>query len=185
MITVVSATNRSGNRTRIFARCFVRLLREAGAEAQLLDLTAVGPACFGTAMYDPAAMAPELVELQDEYVLAADKFAFFVPEYNGSYPGILKLFIDGISVRETAASFGGKTAALVGIASGRAGNLRGMDHLADALNHMGCWTLPGKLPISAIHRVLTDDAVTDEATLTALSQLASQLIAAVNRKDIR
>jgi NAD(P)H-dependent FMN reductase len=48
-------------------------------------------------------------------------------------PGSLKLFIDACSVREYKQNFKGKKAALVGIASGRAGNLRGMDHLTGVM----------------------------------------------------
>lgn len=178
MITVVSGTNRPGSRTLLFARHFADQLRELGQEVQLLDLTELAMADFAGEMYDPTTLSAHLLELQDRFILGADRFAFFVPEYNGSYPGVLKLFIDAISVRETNANFGGKYAALVGIASGRAGNLRGMDHLGAALSHMGAWVLPAKLPISSIYGLLDNERVSDAKTTAALLQHARDLVAA-------
>lgn len=179
MITVLSGTNRPASRTRRFADHFADLLAHLGQPAQLLDLTDVPAAYFTTTMYEAAAVHPELRRLQQRYVLEADKLAIFVPEYNGSYPGVLKLFVDGISVNDYAENFRDKRVALVGVSSGRAGNLRGVDHLSDVIAHMGGWVLPNRLPISGVHDLLAADGrLTDAATEDALRQLARQLIAA-------
>lgn len=178
MITVISATNRPGNRTQFFARAFRQCLTDRGAEAQLLNLEDVDLADLTLDMYAPEKMSPALAALQDRYVLDVKKFAFFVPEYNGSYPGVLKFFLDGISVRHYARNFTGSYVALVGTSSGRQGNLRGADHLADVVQHMGGWVLPNKLPISQLDALMEGDAVTDPGALEALDTLAEQLIAA-------
>ena len=176
MITILSGTNRPNNRTRIFARAFLTILEELGREGQLLDLAKTDLHPVLTKMYDAGAMTPEVRELQDQYVLGVDKMIILAPEYNGSYPGALKLLIDGISVREYNKNFTGKKIALVGLASGRQGNLRGMDHLADIISHMGGWVLPNRLPISGLEGLLTDDELTDEATVAVMKSLAQQLI---------
>ena len=77
-----------------------------------------------------------------------------MPEYNGSIPGIFKTFIDSCNI-DTC--FRGKKAALVGIAAGRAGNLRGLDHLTDILHHSGCEVLSYKLPISSIRQLFDEN----------------------------
>ena len=177
MTTVLSGTNRPGSRTLLFAVHYLQLLRRAGQDARLLDLADVAPDFFHRDMYDPARMHPELRALQEEFVLGADKLAIFVPEYNGSYPGVLKLFIDGLSVNEYPRNFRGKRVALIGVASGRAGNLRGMDHLADTIAHMGGWVLPNRLPLSGVDGLVDDSGkVTDAATQKALSDQVEQLI---------
>ena len=85
----------------------------------------------------------------------------------------------GISVNDYAENFRDKRVALVGVSSGRAGNLRGVDHLSDVIAHMGGWVLPNRLPISGVHDLLAADGrLTDAATEDALRQLARQLIAA-------
>lgn len=178
MITVISGTNRPESRTRLFADHFVAQLRELGAEVRLLDLAEVTHGYVHAGMYDGSPGHDDLLTLYTDYVAPSDRFAVFVPEYNGSYPGVLKLFLDGISVINYAGSFGGKRVALTGLASGRAGNLRGMDHLADVFAHMGAWVLPNRLPISSIEALLTADELTDAETKNALRTQAEQLIAA-------
>lgn len=178
MITVISGTNRPGSRTLLFARYFADQLRKLGEEVRLLDLADTHHEYFGEEMYDADHMDRHLVELQRQYVLDAEKLAIFVPEYNGSYPGVLKLFIDGISVNEYERNFKGKRVALVGVASGRAGNLRGMDHLADTVAHMGGWVLPNKLPLSSVETLIEDERLTDRDTKKVLKEHAQELIAA-------
>jgi len=177
MITVISGTDRPGSRTRVFAAHFQALLVALGAEAQLLDLADYEAGSFVQHLYDAKKMSPALLDLQQRYLLSADKLAIFIPEYNGSYPGVLKLFIDGISVNEYPRNFKEKVVALVGVASGRAGNLRGMDHLAASIAHMGGWVLPNKLPLSGVENLLDANQVVDPNTIAALKKHAEQLIA--------
>lgn len=185
MITIISGTNRPNSKTLQFATASLELLSEKNEDGQLLDLAAITPEWLHTSMYNPTGMAPELVELQKRFILDVDAFIVLIPEYNGSYPGMMKLFIDAISVNEYSANFKNKSFALVGVASGRAGNLRGMDHLADTIAHMGGWVLPNKLPLSGVEALLSEDGkVTDEGTLTSLRSCVEQLIAARNRNLI-
>jgi NAD(P)H-dependent FMN reductase len=101
-----------------------------------------------------------------------------VPEYNGSFPGSVKLFIDACTVREYSRNFKDKKAALVGIASGRAGNLRGMDHLTGVLNYLGMTVMPDKLPISSIFKLKNGNGeVTDEDTLKIMEAHAKAFTA--------
>ena len=178
MTTILSGTNRPASRTRLIAGAFQEALAAAGAETALLDLAELDHAYFDTLMYDPEHMQPALRQLQERYVLGAEKLAIVVPEYNGSYPGAVKTFLDGISINEYARNWKGKRVALIGVSSGRAGNLRGLDHLADVLAHMGAWVLPNRLPVSLVDSLVTGDELTDEATKTTFAQLAQQLIAA-------
>lgn len=179
MITVISGTNRPNSRTVQLARHFLAELQALGANAQLLDLAEVDMAHYVRDMYDAKAMAPGLAELQQRYVLDVEKLVFVVPEYNGSYPGVVKLFIDGISVNQYPKNLGNKHVALIGVSSGRAGNLRGMDHLATTVNHMGGWLLPNKLPVSNVESLLNEAGeLVDEGTISALKKLAVQLITA-------
>ena len=178
MITVISGTNRPESRTRLFADYFVTQLRDLQQDARLLDMAELPHNYLREEMYDGSPGHTELRDLQAEFVAPAHKFAVFVPEYNGSYPGVLKLFLDGISVIDYAGNFSGKHVALIGLASGRAGNLRGMDHLADVFAHMGAWVLPNRLPISGIEALITDDVLSHPDTKIALRKQAEQLIAA-------
>jgi len=96
-------------------------------------------------MYDKK--SPSIPKLQEQVFNPTQKFVFVLPEYNGSIPGVLKLLIDALDVRQ---AFEGKKAALTGVATGRAGNLRGLDHMASILIHMRVTVMPYMLPISRV-----------------------------------
>lgn len=177
MISVVSGTNRKGSECLVFARKYAELLAaQTSEEVKLLALEEVEHDWFHSDMYELNQITASLARLQDEYILAADKFVFFSPEYNGGFAGSLKLFIDGISIRKYTENFKGKKAALVGVATGRAGNLRGMDHLNSVLQHMGCIVMPNKLPISQIGKMITNEQGLADATTIAVMEAHAQEI---------
>lgn len=177
MITVINGTNRKNNKTDLFARKFYDLLSSNTAEeVHYLALEEIPHDWFFNNMYDKHQQAKSLGKLQDEHILAADKFLIVSPEYNGGMPGVLKLFIDAVSIRNYSTNFKGKKAALAGVASGRAGNLRGLDQLSDVLNHMGTVVLPNRLPISSIKEVVDEQGKINPATLEAMEKQVKELI---------
>lgn len=113
-------------------------------------------------------------ELAYTHIAQASKLFFVLPEYNGSLPGILKAFIDVVKPEY----FKDKKAALVGVATGRAGNLRGCDHLADVLMHLGTVVMPGAMPISSLHTLLDEDReLKDKRTRDLLQDYVDRFIA--------
>lgn len=179
MITVISATNRKNSEALDFAKFYAQALRtRTEEEVKLLALEDVPHDWFHPDMYAKEMQTPSLGRLQDEYIIPAGKLVFVIPEYNGSFPGVLKLFLDGCSVRAYSETFKGKKAALLGVATGRAGNLRGMDHLTGILHFLGMIVLPNKLPVSLIHK-LTDEegSITDQYTREVIEKQAEELLA--------
>ena len=177
MITVVSGSNRINNKTLHFAKfAFEQLQESTTDEVRFLDLSELDGSVISQYMYKDGAQSHVIKSIQDTYFIPASKFWFFIPEYNGSYPGIVKLILDAMSVREIKNSFLEKKVCITGIASGRAGNLRGMDHLADVLNHLGMYVHPNKNPISSIFKLLNkENTVNDEASEVLQKQI-SQLL---------
>lgn len=173
MITVISGTNRKASESLLFARQFVDFLQKSGEEEiKLLSLESSPHDWFHSEMYDTAEQTPSLRAMQDEYILPANKFLIISPEYNGSFPGVLKLFLDACSIREYSTNFKGKKAALVGIASGRAGNIRGIDHLTGIMHHMGTIIMPSYLPISRVGELTEGGSILDSETLKLMEQFA-------------
>jgi len=176
MITIISGSNRKDNKTVYFAKyIYENLKKETGAPVRFLDLANLDSNIVADTMYKDQ---PKTIEqLQDTYFIPSSKFWFFIPEYNGSYPGILKLVLDAISVREIQESFSGKKACITGIASGRAGNLRGMDHLGDVLNHLGMHVHPNKNPISSIYKLFDkeNNLIDEEVTQVLQKQIVQFL----------
>ncbi len=177
MITVISGSNRRNSECLQFAKKFYEMLTERSEEeVKLLSLEEIPHDWFFPEMYKDSHQAESLKKIQDEYMIPAEKFMIVTPEYNGSYPGALKLFFDALSVRAYSDTFKWKKAALAGIASGRAGNLLGLDHLAAVLNHLGMVTLPHRLPISRINKLMEGQEITDEATLGVMEKHVKQLL---------
>lgn len=177
MILILSGTNRKGSNTRKIAEYVTQVAKEVSSEeVKFLALEDVAPLINLENMYSADDMPKDLVAIQEEYVLPANKMIILSPEYNGSFSGILKLFIDVMSMRKYAENFKGKSAALIGVASGRAGNLRGLEQLTGLLNYLGMHIYPSKLPISSIEKVLGDNDTPDDGTQKAITDLIKGFI---------
>ena len=123
MITVISGTNRPGSNTRKVAAVVEEMLRETGEETTLIDLARLPAEIFANSSY---ASKPDSFEVFQNTVLETDGLLAVVPEYNGSFPGVLKYFIDMLRFPESLYE---KPAAFVGISSGRWGGIRAVEHL--------------------------------------------------------
>lgn len=146
MISIISGTNRSPSNSEILANYYHRSLQEKGVESHILPLTNLPPKLITTDIYGER--IPEFQFIQDQ-VTATEKFLFIVPEYNGSFPGILKLFVDACAFPE---SFMGKKAALVGHSTGRYGNIRGVEHFTGVCHYCGLHVLPLRLHIPRVQK---------------------------------
>lgn len=173
MLTVVCGTNRPENTTRLIAEVYHHKILEAGQAVQLLRLEDL-PKDFAFANEAYGDASAEFTALVDKYVRGVNKLVIVSPEYNGSIPGVLKAFIDGIM----PADMKGKKAALVGVASGRAGNIRGMDHLTNILNYLDVDVLPLKVPISGVYQLLNEEReLADQLTLDVIDNQLKRFLA--------
>ncbi len=157
MITIISGTNRTNSNSILIARYYKRLFESLGTAAQILDLTELPNDFIYSALYDNAGQHEEFNAFQD-LIDAADKFLFIVPEYNNSYPGVLKAFIDGLRY---PGSFTGKKAALVGLSAGMQGGALAISHFTDVLNYLGMHVLAQKPKLAYVHKYLEQDEVSN------------------------
>lgn len=177
MTTVISGTNRAGSNTLHIAKHISEYLNSKNQSVRLLDLSALPAGWFGPDMYSANGQSAELRKWQERYINEADRFIIVTPEYNGGYAGVLKLFIDAISVHRYAENFKDKWTALVGVATGRSGNLRGLDQLTQSLLYMGGHVMPGVLPISQVGKLLDETgSISDEPTRESLNIMAERLV---------
>ena len=168
MITIFSATNRPNNITQHISRYYYDLLKELKTDVQYFSLEDL-PRGFIFENGIMGAMNDEFKNIVEQYVSNATKFVVVVPEYNGSFSGVFKAFVDSVYPE----NFHNKKAALVGVASGRAGNLRGLDHLTNILNYLQMDVLPLKIPISGVNKLLDENnSLNDEYTINTLKKQA-------------
>lgn len=177
MITVISGTNRPGSRTKIVSELFFELLKESTSEEiKFLDLVDINIPLLTNEMYDKTGQHPYISDIQDNILLPSRLWVIISPEYNGSYPGILKLLIDALSIRRYKETFSGKKAALIGVATGRAGNFRGMEHLTGLLNYLNILVMPNKLPISSVDQYLDADRKLNDSIKNLLRNHVNELL---------
>jgi NAD(P)H-dependent FMN reductase len=83
------------------------------------------------------------------------------------------LFIDSLKPEH----FKNKRVALVGVASGRAGNLRGLDHLTAIMHHLGVEVLSKRTYVSHVHKGVTDGVLTDLEAIRSIAAQAEKFLA--------
>ncbi len=171
MITVICSTNRAENHTKIVARFYAELLKQKKQKIQYFSLEDL-PVDFAFNNDIFGKKNKKFSEIVEKFIVPADKIVFVSPEYNGSIPGVLKTFIDGMDPD----IFEGKKAALVGVASGRSGNVRGMDHLTNILNYLEVQVLPFKVPVSGILKLIVHGKIIDGATQKTLEKQVEKFI---------
>lgn len=172
MTTIISATNRPKSMTLMVAKTYHKILSEKGLDCTFCSLEDLPVDALHSAMYGNP--SPAFDAFQKKYLIPADKFLFVMPEYNGGFPGILKLMIDASDIPY---AYHGKKAGLVGVSSGRAGNLRGMEHFTGILNYLKIHVLHNKLPISKVETLATENGLlSDSETLKAIDQQCEQFI---------
>jgi len=174
MITLIAATNRPNSYTKKLADYYHLQLAKHDIIHGYFSLEGLPPDLFTQNMYDYR-HNEAFYNIQKNILYPATKYIFIVPEYNGSFPGIFKAFIDASDIK---GCFYNKKAALVGVSDGRAGNLRGMEHLTNILNHIKMNVLHLKIPISNISNQFNSEGHFINAEIAGLIDLQIELMQA-------
>lgn len=170
MTTVICATHRPQNRTLMVVKKYADILRAEGEEVRTFEMDEL-PERFLTSntFGEPLHSLDDIVK---EKIKGSERLVIVAPEYNGSYPGVFKAFIDNVPPSE----WRGKKVALVGVATGRAGNQRGMDHLTDVMHYLRAEVFSLKIPISRLGSLMQEGEIVDEETLSVLTEQARQFL---------
>ncbi len=163
MYTIISGTNRIGSHTEKVAEEYKRLLFEKDVDATILSLK----------NRDVLNRNAAFLQMENDFLIPAKKFIFILPEYNGTFPGVLKAMIDNTDIAKV---WYHKKALLTGISTGRAGNLRGIDHLAAALHYLKMNVHYNKLPVSLIDKVMDDKGRLNDETLKVINEQLDEFI---------
>jgi len=165
MLTILSATNRSNSQTARFSEQYTHFANEEGILFSFEQLTDFPNASIGDFIYRKG--DNPFRTYAHQIFNTHPKILIVVPEYNASIPGILKLVIDCADPE----IFKHKRIALTGIASGRGGNIRGLNHLTEIFHYLKAEVYSNKLPISMIRSLLDENMnIRDENTLKAMQQ---------------
>lgn len=179
MIEVIAGTNRPGSNTKILAELILGMYREQGAEAQLLSLEEMPQEIFDPKCYaeKPASFAP----LSDR-ILASSGLHVVVPEYNGSFPGVMKYFIDMLKFPE---SFEHRCVAFTGQAAGIWGAFRSVEQLQMIFGYRNAFVFPERVWIPRINDQweVRGETFKDDSILPRLKQQVGHFLDFVDRNS--
>ena len=149
--TIISGTNRPDSNSLILANYYKNKFSDKNISCELIDLQELPIDFTFSNMFGKRTEGFQNIQ---DVVSKTDKFIFVIPEYNGSFPGVLKSFIDACVFPE---SFENKKCALVGLSAGKFGNLRGLEHFSGIANYIKMDVFHNKMYLPGISNDINDD----------------------------
>ena len=161
--------------------------REAGAEVTVVSLADYAMPIFNE---DEEAEfgIPKRAQAFKELLMSHDGFLIASPEYNSSYPALLKNAIDWASRKagdeKVLAAYKGKVAGIMAASAGGLGGMRVLVVLRMLLENLGTMVLPTQRAVAKVSTLVDDNGVvSDEKTIKQLKSLGketAELAAKVN-----
>jgi NAD(P)H-dependent FMN reductase len=143
-ILIISGTNRPDSNAMRVSRVLLEHYKKAGAKAEIFSLIDLPREVFDGSAY--ATKPPGMAAIQKR-VLDAQGLHVVTPEYNGSFPGVLKYFIDMLKFPE---SFERKPVAFTGEAGGTWGALRSVEQLQHIFGYRNAHIYPDRVFIPGV-----------------------------------
>jgi NAD(P)H-dependent FMN reductase len=178
-LVVICSTNRVGALARKLAIQTSGIYQAVGHSCDLLDMAELPASALDPQAYKcPSA---DLLGLIDRF-LGADGVHFVVSEYNGSFPGVLKLFIDLLPYPQ---GLDNRPCALIGLAAGQFKGLRAVEQLQQIAGYRNALQFPRRLFLGDSQRLFNDQGrLADPELVTRLEEQCAgflSFIAAVKR----
>ena len=172
-IAVLAGSVRRESLNKQLARVAAARVAALGGEGVFLDLADYRMPLYD-GDYEAANGVPGPAFALGEQVAASDGLIIASPEYNGSYPALLKNTIDWLTridrriwVRPTA---------LLSASPGPGGGRRGLVVLRLALDHMHVPVLERQFSLPSAREVLAGDALRDADSAVELGELIADLL---------
>lgn len=152
--------------------------RESGAKVTVVNLADYPMPLFNEDE-EKVSGVPENARAFKQLLTEHDGFLIASPEYNSSYPALLKNAIDWATRMEEGdkpmQAFKGKTAGIMAASAGGLGGMRVLVVLRMLLANIGVTVLPAQLAVAKVNTLMDDSGViTDEKTIKQLKNLGKQ-----------
>lgn len=166
MIQVLVGTNRNGSRSEQFANNICKKFKAVGQDAEVMRLSEIDWSEMNHNTYGADAV-PTSVKKMLEKINSSDGLYVVCPEYNGSFPGALKMFID---YWDYPVSFEKRPVCLAGM-GGMFGGLRPVEHLQQVFGYRNAFVFPERIFLRNVWEMMTKDGeVADEVTSGLINQ---------------
>ena len=169
-IAAIKGSMRPGN----YTEKALNLVIDEFAKNPDIHLDVIDPADLVLYLPGQTGDRPSDAEKIQAIVKKATGVVLATPEYHGSYSSTIKLVIDNLGFPSTLA---GKPVALLGVAAGRIGAIKAMEHLRSICSHVGAHPLPLPISIAGVQKVFDDDGnCLDENAEKAIRSVATNLL---------
>ena len=161
-------------------RAAARMAEASGAEVEVLDLADYDMPIFGEDL--EAEGTPDAARAFKEKLKGADGFLISTPEYNSSYPALLKNAIDWASRpaegEAMLAAFKGKACGLFAASPGGLGGIRVLPQLRTLMMNIGVRVVPPESGRATAHAAFDDEgALTDERARAMVEAVVQETLA--------
>ena len=146
-LVTISGTSRPDNYTFRALGVVNRELTSLGHAPEVFDARNLNLSFPGFAPTEDAQRLKAAVAEASGIVIAT-------PEYHGTFSAMTKLIIETLGFPSVLA---GKPVALVGVAAGRIGAIKTLEHLRGACAHIGAIVLPGAISIAGVRAAFDAD----------------------------
>lgn len=151
MITIISGTNRKNSNTLKISEIIKSKYEEMKVPTQLCNLLELPENLFVPDHYwnTPDSFAPF-----QKMISETDGILVVVPEYNGSFPGALKYFIDLLKFPESLQNI---PAGFIGVSAGVFGALRPIEQLEMVFQYRNAHIFGKRTFIPGVEKKLAED----------------------------
>lgn len=126
-----------------------------GVTLEIIDPTHMDLALPGKGSTSDALRIQTTVENATAVLLAT-------PEYHGSYSSVMKLIIENMGFPSRLSQ---KPVALLGVAAGRIGAIKALEHLRSVASHVGAIVLPGPVSIANVQTVFDESGALNDPSI--------------------
>jgi len=166
MIQVLVGTNRVGSRSEQFAQNICKKFNENGKKAEVMSLAEIDWSEMNHNTYGADAVPASIKKMMLK-INACDGLYVICPEYNGSFPGALKMFID---YWDYPVSFEKRPVCLTGM-GGLFGGLRPVEHLQQVFGYRNAFIFPERIFLRNVWETMTKEGeVADDLTTKLIDQ---------------
>lgn len=186
-LLVFAGSTRQQSHNRKLARVVAQMARTAGAEVTHLELGE-----FDVPMYNADLEArgtpPDVMKLKQIFHEHA-AWIICTPEYNASYPALLKNTLDWISSPvkgdpvwgDDMRSSRGKVVGVLSASPGALGGIRSQSHLVPLLFNLQCWVAPTTYALSRAAGAFNEQGELDAAVTPRVQAVIDQVLDAAKR----
>ena len=172
-IAIVKGSVRPGN----FTSKAVAYLEDE-FEGRGVDVDVIDPAELNLSLPGMPAGESRADELQS-WIKEATGVVLATPEYHGTFSSVMKLTIENMGFPSVLA---GKPIALLGVAAGRIGAIKALEHLRCVASHVGGLVLPGPVSVAGVRGYFDDEGrINDPAVEASVRGVATSLLDYINQ----